>query len=202
MKNLFSRANSHCCRRNGEGECREVAEKKAHRGRLWMIFGSAQFLRGMWEYFTLKRACARKILADAAQGKQEGIQGQWQQESPIKEVLEQVKRNADTDCNAKIMRRAYSAGQSGQLGKLHIGSLEKSKFSEWTSEKLQKNPRPPEQCAEAGDRSLWPCNNQQLQQASRQSIRTARMWEYVSHMLKLANILIPLRVRHRNGLTD
>ena len=67
----------------------------------------------MWEYFTLKRAWEKKILADAAQEKQEGIQGQWQQESPFKEVLEQAKRNADTDCNAQIMCRAYNAKKSG-----------------------------------------------------------------------------------------
>ena len=46
---------------------KEVLEKKAHRGRLWKIFGSVQFLRGIWEYFTPERAWARKILADAAQ---------------------------------------------------------------------------------------------------------------------------------------
>ena len=50
--------------------------------------GSEQFLR---EYFTLKRAGARKILADARE-KQEGMQGQWQQEPPFKEVLEQIKK--------------------------------------------------------------------------------------------------------------
>ena len=35
-------------------------EKKVHRGRLWKIFGSEQFLRGMWECFTLKRAEGKK----------------------------------------------------------------------------------------------------------------------------------------------
>ena len=49
----------------------------------------------MWEYFTLKRAGARKILEDASREKQEGIQGQWQQESPFREILEHVIRNAD-----------------------------------------------------------------------------------------------------------
>ena len=38
---------------------RKVVERKAHRGRLWKIFGSEQVLRGMWEYFTCKRAWAR-----------------------------------------------------------------------------------------------------------------------------------------------
>ena len=75
-----------------------MVEKKAHQGRLWKVFGSEHFLRGMWEYFTLKRAGARKIPADIDQEKHEGKQGQWQQESPFKEVLEQVERCADTDC--------------------------------------------------------------------------------------------------------
>ena len=90
-------------------EGRETVERKAHRGRLWKIFGSEELLRGMWESFTLKRAWARKILAGAAHEKQEGTQGQWQQEPPFKEVVEQVKRIADTDCSAQIMRRAYKA---------------------------------------------------------------------------------------------
>ena len=50
-------------------EWRGVVERKAHRGRLWKIFGIEQFLRGMREYSVLKRAGARKLLADAAQEK-------------------------------------------------------------------------------------------------------------------------------------
>ena len=59
-------------------EWKGVVEKKAHRRRLWLVFGSEQFLHGMWEYFTLKWAGARKNLVDAAQEKQEGKQGQRQ----------------------------------------------------------------------------------------------------------------------------
>ena len=65
------------------------------------------------EHFTLRKARARKIFADAAQDKQEGIQGQWQHESPLKKVLEQIKRSADTDCNAQMMCRAYDANKLG-----------------------------------------------------------------------------------------
>ena len=66
----------------------------------------------MWEYFTLKRACASKILADASQEKQE-YKVKWQQESPFKEVMEHDKRILDTDCNAQIVRRPYNAKKSG-----------------------------------------------------------------------------------------
>ena len=41
------------------------------------------------------------------------MQGRWQHESPFKEVLEQVKRSADTDCGPHTMRRAYSAVKLG-----------------------------------------------------------------------------------------
>ena len=49
-----------------------------------------KIIRGMREYCTLERAKVRKILADASWERQEIIRGQWQQESPFREVLEQV----------------------------------------------------------------------------------------------------------------
>ena len=47
-------------------EWREVVERKAHRGRLWKIFGCEQFLRGMWEYCSLKRAGQGRVLPKCA----------------------------------------------------------------------------------------------------------------------------------------
>ena len=82
--------------------------KKAHRGRIWRIMGNEQFTRGMWEYFTLKRAEAKRIRDDAAREKQEGIQGQWQQESPFREILEQAGRNEDMDAAQKSCGKAFS----------------------------------------------------------------------------------------------
>ena len=52
----------------------------------------------MWEYFSLGRVKAKKFMKDAETAKQEGIQGQWQRESPAKEYLEQVESSVDTDC--------------------------------------------------------------------------------------------------------
>ena len=69
------------------------------------MMGNEQFINGMWEYFSLKRAEANKSLEDAARDRQEGTQGQWQQESPFREVLEQVRGNVDMECSAQIMRR-------------------------------------------------------------------------------------------------
>ena len=41
------------------------------------------------------------FLKDAEKEKQEGIQGQWQRQSPAKEYLEQGKSSADTECTPK-----------------------------------------------------------------------------------------------------
>ena len=98
-------------------EWKEVLVKKAHRGRLWKVFGSEQFLQGMWG------AWARKILAHAAHEKQEGMQGQWQHES-FKEVLEQAKKgSADTDCGPQTMRRACTAMKLGHWESFISGPL-------------------------------------------------------------------------------
>ena len=62
-----------------------VVDKKAHRGRKWRMLGKDQYIQGMWQYFSIERLKAKKFLKDAEKEKQEGIQGQWQQESPAKE---------------------------------------------------------------------------------------------------------------------
>ena len=46
---------------------------------------------------------------DAAREKQEGIQGQWQQESFFREILEQTRRNEDTGCSSEVMRKGFVA---------------------------------------------------------------------------------------------
>ena len=51
-----------------------------------------------------KRLKAKKFLKDAEKEKQQGIQGQWQQESVAKEYLEQAKCCADTDCTPRMMK--------------------------------------------------------------------------------------------------
>ena len=70
----------------------------------FQMFGNDQFIQKMWEYFCLFRFKATKFLEDAKMEKQEGIQGQWQQESLAKEVLDQVRRCADTDCSKEKRR--------------------------------------------------------------------------------------------------
>ena len=48
---------------------RAVVEKKAPRGRIWRIMGNEHFTGGMWEYFTLKRAEAKRMRDGAAGGR-------------------------------------------------------------------------------------------------------------------------------------
>ena len=43
--------------------------KKAHRGRLWRTHGKDQYIQGMWEYFSLERVKAKKLLKDAEKEK-------------------------------------------------------------------------------------------------------------------------------------
>ena len=88
-------------------------EKKAHRGIIWKVMGSEQFIRGVWQYSTLKRSEVKKILDDASRERQEGIQGQWQKESPCREVLEQVRGNADVGCASQMMRQGNLARRNG-----------------------------------------------------------------------------------------
>ena len=72
------------------------------------------------------------------QENQEGIQGQWQEESPFKEVLEQVKRSADTDCGAQKMRRANNAKKSGNAENFQEECRKEGKLCEWTLDRLQE----------------------------------------------------------------
>ena len=86
-----------------------MVEQKAHRGNLWKRLGKDQFAQQMWEFFFLERVKAKTFLDDAKKEKQEGIQDQWQQESLAKEVLDQVRRCADTECTPKMMRFGHYA---------------------------------------------------------------------------------------------
>ena len=93
---------------------------------------------GLCEYFTLKRAEARKILEDAAREGQEGTQGQLQQESLFREVLEQVRGNVDMRCSAQIIRKSHIATRDDSWEELRKGCLEKEKSPEWTLEKIRE----------------------------------------------------------------
>ena len=92
---------------------RQVVEKKAYRGRMWKMMEKEPYLRGMWEYFFCERS--KRQLAD--EEKQAGIQGQWQQESPAREYLEQVKCCHDTDCKESMMKKGFTTSKKMERGK-------------------------------------------------------------------------------------
>ena len=108
---------------------RAVGKKTAHRGRVWKIMRNEQFVSGMWEYFISlsKREEAKKILEGAARERQEGIQGQWQPESPFREVLEQVRGNADMGCGHPKDAATLLCNEERQLGRIQRKIQERRK---------------------------------------------------------------------------
>ena len=55
----------------------------------------------------------------------------------MREVLEQVKRSADTDCGPQTTRRAYSATKLGNC-EIVKEYRKEGKLCEWTSERIRK----------------------------------------------------------------
>ena len=88
-------------------------ERKAYRGRMWKMMGEEPHVRGMWEYFLQERSRVKRFRELADEEEQAGKQGQWQQESPAKEFLEQVKCCHDTDCNEPLMKKGFTALKNG-----------------------------------------------------------------------------------------
>ena len=68
----------------------------------------------MWEYFCQERSRVKKCREEAEKERQAGVQGQWQQESPAGEYLEQVKCCNDSDCTHRMMKHGFSALKSGE----------------------------------------------------------------------------------------
>ena len=114
-------------------------EQKAYGGKLWMVFGMEQFPCVMWEHFTVDRAWAKALLADAEKEKLGGMQGLWQLEPSFKEVPEQIKKSSDRNCNAYLMRRAYYAGKSGYWEGYKVAHRDKGEISEWAFNKATES---------------------------------------------------------------
>ena len=73
-----------------------------------------QYVRRMWEnIFTINKAWTWSVLSDAEKERQEGSQGDWQQEMPYKEQLELVGHRSDLSFGGSLVRRAYNAGKLG-----------------------------------------------------------------------------------------
>ena len=76
----------------------------------------------------------RQQLAD--EDKLAGIHGQWQQESPAREYLEQVPCCHDTDCNESMMKKGFTALKNETWEEHEETFKEKVKVSEWAGVRL------------------------------------------------------------------
>ena len=91
--------------------------KKAYRRRMWKMMGKESYLRGIWEHFSCERSKAKRSRQLADDEKQARIQGQWQQASPAREYLKQVKCH-DTDFNEPMMKTVFIALNKWDLGRI------------------------------------------------------------------------------------
>ena len=82
-------------------------------------------------YFTHRRAEVKKILEDASRERQEGIQGQWQQASSFREILEQVRGNAE------MIRRGYLAMRDCSWKEFKERYWEEEESPEWSVERIR-----------------------------------------------------------------
>ena len=64
--------------------------------KMWKMMGKEPYLRVMREYFLQERSRVKRYRELADEEKRAGIHGQWHQESPARENLEQVKCCHDT----------------------------------------------------------------------------------------------------------
>ena len=89
---------------------RALIEHQSSRGKFWASFGVEQFLRRMWERFTIKKRVAQN---NSEKETRSGTDGRWQHESLYKEELELLRHSTDLRFEGSLMRQAYTAGTSG-----------------------------------------------------------------------------------------
>ena len=85
-----------------------------------------------------KKAWARSVLVDVEQERQDGIEGDWRQESPCKEELEPVKHSSDLRFEGLLMRRACCAGRSGDWENCLEEFFKDGRLSVWASVKVSE----------------------------------------------------------------
>ena len=66
------------------------------------------------------------------------IQGQWQQESPAREYLEQVKCGHDTDCMEGMMEKGFTAVKGGNWEEYKNTIRKEVKASEWAFDRIKE----------------------------------------------------------------
>ena len=80
-------------------------EQKAYRGKLWKVFGMEQFMRGVWEHFTAKRAWAKAVLVDAERErsrKAHKVSGHWNRPSKSTGADQEKQRHDQEKTGTKV----------------------------------------------------------------------------------------------------
>ena len=88
--------------------------------------------------FSPRRSRVKRFRELDEEEKQAGIQGQWQQESPAREYLEQVKCCHDTDCNEPTMKTGFTALKNGTWEEFKDTFRKKIKASEWAFDRIEE----------------------------------------------------------------
>ena len=99
--------------------------------------GNEQFIRGMWEYFTLKRAEVRKILADASLEKQEGYKVSGNMTLPQERFWSKSKEVRIQIAVPNDVAR-FPSNEERQLGTSKERYWKEEKSSEWTLERTRE----------------------------------------------------------------
>ena len=116
-----------------------MLEKKAHRSRLWKIFGSEQFLRVMWVYCTLKSAWDKEDIGGRSAEQSRRNTGSMAKRISIQRSLGASQKKCGYRLRAGKMRRAYSAMKLGNWESFIKEECRKGgKLWEWTIERLQE----------------------------------------------------------------
>ena len=116
----------------------ELVEKETHRGRFWKMMGKEQYIREMWEHYLRERSRVKKFREEAAREWQADIQGQWQQESPAREYLEQAKWCHDTDCSPRTLKQAILVLKGGDGEEYKRNFRINAKATEWAFDRMKE----------------------------------------------------------------
>ena len=80
----------------------------------------------------------KKFREETEKGVQTGIHGQWQQASPAREYLEQVKCCNYTDCTHRMMKHDFFALKSGAWEEYRSTFRTEVKATEWASDRTEE----------------------------------------------------------------
>ena len=83
----------------------------------------------------------KKFREEAQKERQARIQGQWQQESPAREYLEQVKCCNDANCTHRMMKHGFFALKSEEWEKNKNTFRNEVKVTEWAFDRMKLSRR-------------------------------------------------------------